>query len=83
MVAFQDNVHQFKADQEYGAILTRIWFRDPTIEYYKQLNTCVVGRNGLKLLPNFVVSDIGFTCPTKKEKNTILAFHFKQYLKEV
>ena len=53
MVIILGNNHRFKEDPEYGKMLKRMWNGDLTNEDQKQINTRVIGYQGLKLLTNF------------------------------
>jgi len=53
MVIILDNNHWFKEDPEYGKMLKRMWNGDLTNEDQKQINTRVIGYQGLKLPTNF------------------------------
>ncbi len=53
MVIILDNDHCFKEDLEYGKMLKRMWNGDLTIEDKKQINTRVIGYQGLKLPTSF------------------------------
>jgi hypothetical protein len=50
VVIILDNNHRFKEDPEYGKMLKRMWNGDLTIEDRKQINTRLIGYQGLKLL---------------------------------
>jgi hypothetical protein len=49
MAIILENNHRFKEDPEYGKMLKRMWNGDLTNEDQKQINTRVIGYQGLKL----------------------------------
>jgi len=49
MAIILENNHRFKEDPEYGKMLKRMWNGDLTNEDRKQINTRVIGYQGLKL----------------------------------
>ncbi len=53
VVIILDNDHRFKEDPEYGIMLKRMWNGDLTSEDRKQINTRVIGYQGLKLPTTF------------------------------
>ena len=53
MVIILDNDHCFKEDPDYGKMLKRMWNGDLTNEDQKQINTRVIGYQGLKLPTTF------------------------------
>jgi hypothetical protein len=53
VVIILDNDHCFKEDPEYGKMLKRMWNGDLTNEDQKQINTRVIGYQGLKLPTTF------------------------------
>jgi hypothetical protein len=53
VVIILDNDHCFKEDPEYGKMLKRMWNGDLTNEDQKQINTRVIGYQGLKLATTF------------------------------
>jgi hypothetical protein len=48
-----DNNHRFREDPEYGKMLKRMWNGDLTNEDRKQINTRVIGYQGLTLPTTF------------------------------
>jgi hypothetical protein len=53
VVIVLDNDHCFKEDSEYGQMLKRMWNGDLSIENQKNINTRVIGYQGLKLPTTF------------------------------
>ncbi len=53
VVIILDNNHRFKEDPEYGKMLKQMWNGDLTNEDQKQINTRVIGYQGLKLPTTF------------------------------
>ncbi len=53
VVIILDNNHCFKEDPDYGKMLKRMWNGDLTYEDQKQINTRVIGYQGLKLPTTF------------------------------
>jgi hypothetical protein len=76
-----DGMHRFKDNMPYGEKVKHLCTNELTEEDIENINTRVIGRNGLTL-PKKLDGDTCYACPTNKERNLVTAAIFNEHIRK-